>query len=214
MFNTVGLPKALTCVGQLQGWREKLVRVLRHLSVVIVAIVAVATLGLLSGTVTRQAAACDDYGVIWGPIPVNSFVQQNFATSKFAGTAETDRILFGSPCVEHHQLNIAGTLTAQWNYNQNVFWRLWLPSGMPIGNVYLGSNEWIAKGGAGSTYVYIGQSTGCCGTVSSPSANAAIPSSFWGHQFTIVMQMGYNTPDCQPYPFGECGEKTSYVLVG
>ncbi len=174
--------------------------------------------GGLSGVLVRPAAACDDYSVIWGPIPVHSEVAY-VVRSTFDGNAETDRILFGVPCTEHHQFDInSASFVSKNQYNWNVFWLFWLPSGFPIGNVYLDSNEWIAQGGAGYNYVYVGQlaPTPCppyCTMTRHPSLNAQVPTSLWGKQFQISMRMAYNTWDCSS-PFAICSGITTYIMYG
>ncbi len=192
-------------------------RTVRHLSVAVVTAIVVAGLGVVSGILVRPAAACDSYAVSYGPISVDAYVQQNFATSSYQGTAETDTIWFGSPCTGYHQFSTSGTLHAQYNYNQHVYWDLSLPSGVSISGVTLGPDEWIAAGGNGNNYVVIGQFTPTWGgyTSDNPSVVASIPSSLWGRTYTISMYMAYNSwTNCNPLLGGECGGTEYYNLVG
>jgi hypothetical protein len=187
---------------------------------IIVIVTAALAFGGLSGVLVRPVAACDDYYVIWGPIPVHTEVTYGVVTSSFDGKAETDRILFGIPCTEYRQFNVnpATFVAKNTDYNWNVFWLFWLPSGFPIGSVHLDSDEWIAQGGAGSNYVYIGQYPGTpcppvCTFTRHPSLNAQVPRSLWGVQFQISMRMAYNTWDCSS-PFAMCSGTTTYIMYG
>ncbi len=166
--------------------------------------------GTFSGLlVTPAAAACDKYQ-IYGPIPVYVDVTPpgSRATSYFSGNAETYARTF--PCT-NHTFRVWGTFHSGYLGNQNVFWLLWLNTpGVTVGSVYLQADEWIAQGGVGFSYVYIGQ---YAGRNRYPEVGAYVPSSLWGQTYSISMRMASNTWDCSSI-FASCGGMQTYYLVG
>lgn len=179
-------------------------------TIVAVAIAITFLAGAFSGLfATRAVAWCDRYDID-GPDSTYVDVTEGGVTAYVSGKVDTYMIR-NPPCTEAHWLHIKQNTFASLNCcGHNIFWLISLPSGVEFSSVTLDSDEWIADGGVGESYVYIGQSAG---NYRYPYAHAQIPSSYWGEDIEITMRMAANGYDCNS-PFTTCGAIQTYVLTG